>query len=118
MSEVELAMVKPLALLSLKPTIYAANVADIDYAKGNNLSRKVFEFARIEKSKAVLVSAQVESELTSLSSEERGEFMAALGFDATNSNNSNSSNSGLKMLTFQAYEALGLQTYFTSGTVF
>lgn len=51
--------IKSLMLLTMKPVIYAANVADVDLATGNELSKKVFEFAANEGNKAVLVSAQV-----------------------------------------------------------
>lgn len=52
-------IVKPLMLLSLKPMIYAANVADSDLATGCDLSKAVFKHAEAEGAKAVLVSAQV-----------------------------------------------------------
>lgn len=51
--------IKSLMLLTLKPVIYAANVADTDLATGNDMSKKVFDFAAAEGNKAVLVSAQV-----------------------------------------------------------
>lgn len=50
-------------LLTLKPVIYAANVADADLATGNAMSQKVFEYAAAHGSKAVLVSAQVQQHL-------------------------------------------------------
>lgn len=99
--------VQGLTLLTMKPVIYAANVADSDLAGGNELSKKVFEWAASEGSKAVLVSAQVESELNGLSVEEREAFLEDLGVsDQT---------CGLKALVALAYESLGLQTYYTSG---
>ena len=52
-------LVKGLMLLTMKPVIYAANVADNDLATGNELSRKLVEFAKEEGSIVVLVSAQV-----------------------------------------------------------
>ena len=55
----ELDLVKSLMLLTLKPVIYAANVADSDLATGNELSRKLTEFAKSEGSVVVIVSAQV-----------------------------------------------------------
>ena len=55
----ELFLVKSLLLLTLKPVIYAANVADEDLAEGNNMSKKVFEAAKKEGNTTVLVSAQV-----------------------------------------------------------
>jgi ribosome-binding ATPase YchF (GTP1/OBG family) len=71
--------IKGLMLLTSKPVIYAANVADTDLATGNEMSRKVQELAKIEGSKTVLVSAQVESELSGLNNEDRAEFLATLG---------------------------------------
>jgi ribosome-binding ATPase len=55
----ELDLVKSLMLLTLKPVIYAANVADSDLATGNELSMKLTEFAKSEGSIVVIVSAQV-----------------------------------------------------------
>jgi ribosome-binding ATPase YchF (GTP1/OBG family) len=96
----------------MKPTIYVANVSDDDYAKGNSLSDRVLEYAKKDGSRAVVVSAQVESELMAMAlpPEEQSKYMVALGFDENSS-------SGLKLLTNQAYEALGLQTFFTAGTL-
>ena len=53
--------IRSLMLLTLKPVIYAANVADSDLATGNDMSRKLFAYAESHGSKAVLVSAQVRS---------------------------------------------------------
>jgi ribosome-binding ATPase YchF (GTP1/OBG family) len=50
---------KTLAPLTMKPVIFAANVADSDLASGNEMSQKVFEYAAQQGTKAVLVSAQV-----------------------------------------------------------
>ena len=99
--------IKSLMLLTLKPVIYAANVADSDLAKGNDMSKVVFDHAATEGNKAVLVSAQVESELAGLDKDERAEFLEALGVS--------DEDVGLKALVRTAYSALGLQTYFTSG---
>lgn len=99
--------IKSLMLLTLKPVIFAANVADSDLATGNEMSKKVFEKAKLEGSRAVLVSAQVESELATLSDADKAEFLDALGVSEENC--------GLKALVRIAYDQLGLQTYFTSG---
>lgn len=99
--------VKSLMLLSLKPVIYAANVADSDLATGNELSKKVFDYAAKEGNAAVLVSAQVESELSGLDAADREEFLKALGVT--------DADVGLKALVRTAYKSLGLQTFFTSG---
>jgi ribosome-binding ATPase len=58
-------LVKSLMLLTMKPVIYAANVADNDLATGNEMSRKLVEYASEEGSIVVLVSAQV-TEILSL----------------------------------------------------
>lgn len=57
--------IKSLMLLTLKPVIYAANVADSDLATGNELSKQVFDYAEKEGNKAVLVSAQVLAKILS-----------------------------------------------------
>lgn len=103
----EKAAIKGLMLLTMKPTIYAANVADSDLAEGNEMSKRVFEFAAAEGSRAVLVSAQVESELATMAEADRAEFLAALGVTEESC--------GLKSLVRVAYDTLGLQTYFTAG---
>eukprot|EP01032_Pedospumella_encystans_P018941 gene18941-21548_t len=103
----EIESIRSLMLLTLKPVIYAANVADSDLASGNEMSKKVFEYAEARGSKAVIVSAQVESELSGLSGPEREEFLSALGVT--------DEECGLKALVRTAYSGLGLQTYFTSG---
>lgn len=81
LNEEELLAIKSLMLLTLKPTIYAANVADDDLATGNEMSKKVFDFAAAEGAKAVLVSAQVEAELTSLDEADKKDFLESLGVD-------------------------------------
>lgn len=75
----ELDAIKSLMLLTLKPVIYAANVADVDLATGNEMSKKVAEFAKTDGCSTVLVSAQVESELTGLDESERKDFLESLG---------------------------------------
>jgi GTP-binding protein YchF len=103
----ELELIKGMMLLTLKPVIYAANVADSDLAAGNAMSKIIMDFAEAEGNKCVLVSAQVESELAGLGLEDRAEFLADLGVT--------DEACGLKALTKAAYDSLGLQTYFTAG---
>jgi ribosome-binding ATPase len=107
LSDEELFSIKSLMLLSLKPVIYAANVADADLALGNDMSRAVFVHAAAEGNPAVLVSAQVESELAGLEQEDKDEFLEALGV--------NDADCGLKKLVASSYDRLNLQTYYTSG---
>jgi len=107
LSDDERAAVKHLGLLSMKPVIYAANVADSELAGGNVMVERVREFAANDGAKVVVVSAQVESELAALDKAEREEFLADLGVS--------DESTGLKALIRAAYELLNLQTYFTSG---
>lgn len=107
LTEEEKESIKSLMLLTLKPVIYAANVPDGDLSSGNSMSKLVFDQAAKEGCRAVLVSAQVESELTGLNEEEKKEFLDALGVS--------DENCGLKALVRTSYDMLGLQTYFTSG---
>ncbi|KNA06975.1 hypothetical protein SOVF_176190 [Spinacia oleracea] len=107
LSDVEKEAVKHLCLLTMKPVIYVANVAESEVADpGNNpYVQQVTELASELQSEVVTVSAQVEAELTELPSEDRVEYMKSLGV----------SESGLGNLIRATYRILGLQTYFTSG---
>lgn len=107
LTEDEAEAIKGLMLLTMKPVIYAANVADGDLATGNAMSQIVFDYAKAEGASLVLVSAQVESELAEMDKGDRDEFLEALGVTE--------SGTGLRALVTQAYKTLGLQTYFTSG---
>ena len=71
--------IKSLTLLTMKPVIYAANVADADLATGNAMTESVRRIAEAEGAQLVLVSAQVESELAGLEAADRADFLAALG---------------------------------------
>ncbi|KAJ6753383.1 OBG GTPASE FAMILY [Salix purpurea] len=99
--------VNHLCLLTMKPVIYVANVAESELADaGNNpYVKEVMNLASELQSGLVTISAQVESELTELPLEERNEFLKSLGV----------SESGLGNLIRATYSLLGLRTYFTSG---
>jgi ribosome-binding ATPase len=103
----EKAAIAPLGLLTMKPTIYAANVEDGDLAGGNAWVDRVCEYAREQGARTVIVSAQVESELVALSPADRTEFLEALG--------ATEEKTGLRALVAATYDLLGLRTYFTSG---
>lgn len=94
-----------LQLLTMKPTIYAANVSEDDLATGNQWVDRVKAIAATQGAEVVIVSAQVESELVDLSDAERKDFLASLGV----------SEGGLKSLIRATYHLLGLRTYFTVG---
>ncbi|PIN12430.1 putative GTP-binding protein (ODN superfamily) [Handroanthus impetiginosus] len=99
--------VKHLCLLTMKPVIYVANVAESDVADpGSNPHVKdVMNLASDLQSGLITISAQVEAELNELPPEERIEYLKSLGVDE----------SGLGNLIRATYSLLGLRTYFTSG---
>ncbi|CAL9016611.1 unnamed protein product [Prunus brigantina] len=107
LTDLEKDAVKHLCLLTMKPVIYVANVAESDLAEpGHNPHvKEVMNIAPELQSGVVTISAQVESELTELPYEERTEFLESLGV----------SESGLGNLIRATYGVLGLRTYFTSG---
>jgi hypothetical protein len=102
LSKEERAIVKPLFLLTMKPTMYVANVAE----KGSDdLLNKVIAHAEKENAPVVPISAAIESQIAELSDEDKQVFLADLGMKEP----------GLNRVIRAAYALLGLQTYFTAG---
>jgi GTP-binding protein YchF len=104
----EMAVLKPLTLLTTKPTLYAANVSDAELTGEEGPHLKALREAvktSGEHAEIVPFSAKIEAELSELSAEERLEFLASLGIESA----------GLDRLIQAAYALLGLQTYFTAG---
>jgi ribosome-binding ATPase len=103
----EVAVYRSLNLLTSKPVLYAANVAESDIAAGNRFVEALGEaVARdAEEAEVVTFSAQVEAELAELPPEDRQDFLTSLGL----------AESGLDRLAHAAYHLLGLQSYFTAG---
>jgi len=100
----ELEVIKPLCLLTVKPTLYVANV-DEEGFHDNPLLDALVAFAEQEHAPVVPVCAALEAELQELSIDERVEYLHELGWDQP----------GLNRLVRAAYDLLGLQTYFTAG---
>ncbi len=101
-------LAKTFFLLSQKPMIYACNVAEGDLggeALKNPLVKAVFNAAKEEGAEAIVVSAQVEEELSALDEEERLMFLQELGL----------LESGLDRLVTASYELLGLISFLTAG---
>lgn len=94
-----------LNLLTAKPVIYVCNVAEEDVATGNEHVRRVREYAERQGAETVVISAQIEQELSELPAAEAAEFMEDLGL----------SESGLERLIHTGYRTLGLITFLTSG---
>ena len=95
-------------LLTYKPTIYAANVAEDDLADdaaSNEYVAKVREFAKQEGSEVFVICAQIEQEIAELEDDEKKEFLEDLGL----------SESGLDKLITASYNLLGLISYLTTG---
>jgi GTP-binding protein YchF len=102
------ATVKGLFLLTDKPTLFACNVAeeDLAHADENKYVQQVRAYVgEHHDTSAVVVSAEIESELVTLSAEERAEYLAGLGVSDT----------GVSKLIGEAYHLLGLRTYLTTG---
>ncbi len=98
---------KETPLLTAKPVIYVANVAeeDLPEGEGNPHVRAVRERAQEEGAEVVVVSARLEAELAELSPEEAGELLQSYGLRE----------SGLQRLARAGYRALDLLTFFTAG---
>jgi len=96
--------VRGLFLLTLKPTLYIANVAE-DGFDHNPYLDTVREIAAAEGAEVVPICAAVEAELSTLDVDERTEFLAELGV----------AEPGLNRLIRTGHQLLGLQTYFTAG---
>ncbi len=94
-----------LQLLTTKPALYIANVEEDSAATGNALSAEVAARAARDGAKAVVISAQIESEIAQLPAGDRADFLETLGL----------AEPGLDRLIREAYGLLGLRTYFTAG---
>lgn len=107
LAEDEAGAVRGLQLLTAKPMVYAANVAEGDLATAADHPHVATVRALADKagSPMVIVSAQVEAELRELEADEASEYLASLGVPE----------GGLASLIRATYSALGLQTYFTTG---
>jgi len=103
--EIDPALRRELGLLTSKPVLFAANVAEEDLPDGNEHVEVVNKIAERQGAEVVVISAQVEAELTELGAEEREEFLTSLGLES----------SGLERLIERAYQLLGLLTFFTAG---
>jgi len=100
----ERADLRELFLLTAKPTMYVANVAD-DGFEDNPLLDQVREHAAGEGAQVVAVCAAIEAEIVELDEGEREEFLADLGLEEP----------GLNRVVRAGYQLLGLETYFTAG---
>jgi len=103
-SKEELFVLKPLFLLTMKPTMYVANVAENGF-KGNPLLAAVESHAQKEGAPVVAICAAMESQIADMADEDKQIFLADMGMDEL----------GLARVIRAGYKLLGLQTYFTVG---
>ncbi len=104
LTQTERELAKGFFLLTEKKVIYCANVAEKDLS-GNAYSRQVEEYARLDNSECVIVSARIEAELGDLDLQERQEFLQELGI----------TESGLDKLVVVGFRTLSLITFLTAG---
>ncbi|MCB1726527.1 MAG: redox-regulated ATPase YchF [Gammaproteobacteria bacterium] len=104
LSEEEKLELRDLHLLTIKRTLYVANVSD-DGFDNNPYLDAVREFARNEGAEVVPVCASIEAELAELDDAEKTEFLAEMGLEEP----------GLDRVVRAGYQLLHLQTYFTAG---
>ena len=94
-----------LQLLTSKPALYVCNVDEASAATGNAMTRLVEDYAKQHHAAVIVISAEIESQLAQLPDAEQAEFLETLGLHEP----------GLNRLIREAYQLLGLQTYFTVG---
>jgi GTP-binding protein YchF len=104
LSKEELELIKPLCLLTVKPAMYVANVAEDGFENNPYLDR-LRAHAAAEGAPVVAVCAAIEAEIADLDEADKQDFLESMGLREP----------GLNRLIRAAYDLLGLQTYFTAG---
>ena len=108
LSDEEIFTIRETNLLTLKPTLYIANVSEdeVSDAEKNPHVQKVKKLAESEDASVVTICAKVEAEIAELDDAEAKEFLEELGLES----------SGLDRLIHAAFDLLGLMTFLTSGS--
>ena len=101
----ELAALRPLFLLTLKPVLYVANVGDDDLSGTGEHARAVLDFGASRKSPCIAICGDLECELAAMGPEDRATFQAEFGLKEV----------ARPRLIQAVYALLGLQTFFTAG---
>ena len=104
LSDDERKAVRGFGLMTLKPTMYIANVAEDGFENNPHLEA-VKKLAAEENAIVVPLCNQIEAEISLLEDEDRAEFLEAMGMEEP----------GLNVVIRAGYKLLGLQTYFTAG---
>ena len=92
-------------LITLKPVLYVANVAENDLAGMHPFVGQVREHAAAEGAELVTICGKIEAEIAELSGDEKQQFLSEMGLES----------SGLDRMIHAGYRLLGLITYFTAG---
>jgi hypothetical protein len=100
----QMALIKPLCLITAKPAMYVGNVSDNGFTN-NPLLDQLTEYANAQNAPVVAICAAIEAEIADLDEEDKGAFLADMGMDEP----------GLNRLIRAGFKLLGLQTYFTAG---
>jgi GTP-binding protein YchF len=103
-SKEEFPLLKQFFLITAKPAMFVANVAE-DGFENNPLLDRLKEYAAAQKAPVVAICAKLEAEMSEMGDEDRQMFLEELG----------QTEPGLNRLIRSAYSLLGLQTYFTAG---
>jgi GTP-binding protein YchF len=100
----EMALIKPLCLITAKPAMYVANVSDDGFTE-QSIAGSTDRIAASQNAPIVAICAAIESEIADLDDADKADFLADMGMEEP----------GLDRLIRAAYKLLGLQTYFTAG---
>ncbi|MCE3264161.1 MAG: ychF [Pseudoduganella sp.] len=100
----EMALIKPLCLITAKPAMYVANVSESGFTN-NPLLDQLTKYAEAQNAPIVAICAAIEAEIADLDDADKEAFLADMGMQEP----------GLDRLIRAGYKLLGLQTYFTAG---
>ncbi len=103
-SKEELPLLKQLFLITAKPAMFVANVAE-DGFENNPMLERLMAYAQAQNAPVVAICAKIEAEMADMDDEDKQMFLAEIG----------QTEPGLNRLIVVAYRLLGLQTYFTAG---
>ena len=104
LSKDELALMKPLCLITAKPAMFVGNVSETGFENNPFLDR-LNEYAATQNAPVVAICAKMEADMADMSDDDRALFLHEMGQDEP----------GLNRLIRAAFKLLGLQTYFTAG---
>jgi len=105
LTDEEYRIIYDLHLITVKPVLYVANVAEDDLDGFHEFAKQVQDHAEVEGAQFVAICGKIEAEVAELEDDEKMEFLKELGLQE----------SGLNRMILAGYKLLGLITYFTAG---